>query len=154
MNTLVIVLLSILAWQLVVAVVCLVTNENETITMRTAIGFWLLPIALVDIVCKYVFLATGRRYNLYQFFGVVEGQSTPYNGWCHNFYMTPKTASKFARLYGKDEAVKENYSIRLLREGKEFKSAPYKQEILTEKKLEQGFGGYSVDWFKKFLNRA
>lgn len=39
MNTLVIVLLSILAWQLVVAIVCFVTNENETIVMRTAIGF-------------------------------------------------------------------------------------------------------------------
>lgn len=154
MNTLVIVLLSILVWQLVVAVVCLVTNENETITMRTAIGFWLLPIALVSIVYKYVALMVSRRYNLYQFFGKVEGQTTPYNGWCHNFYMTSKTASKFARLYGKDEAVKENYSIRLLREGKEFKSAPYKQEILTEKKLEQGISGFSADWFKKFLNRA
>lgn len=76
MNTLVIALLSILAWQLVVAIVCFVTNENETIVMRTAIGFWLLPIALVDIVYKCVSLMVGRRYNLYQFFGVVEGQST------------------------------------------------------------------------------
>lgn len=154
MNTLVIVLLSILAWQLVVAIVCLITNEDETITMRTAIGFWLLPIALISIVYKYVVLMISRRYNLYQFFGVVEGQTTPYGGWCQNFYMTPKTASKFARLYEKDETVKENYSIRLLREGKEFKSAPYKQEILTDKKLEQGFGGYSADWLKKFLDRA
>lgn len=154
MNTLVIALLSILAWQLVVAIVCFVTNENETIVMRTAIGFWLLPIALVDIVYKCVSLMVGRRYNLYQFFGVVEGRTNAYDGWCHNFYMTPKTASKFARLYGKDETVKENYSIRLLREGKEFKSAPYKQEILTDKKLEQGFGGYSADWLKKFLDRA
>ena len=154
MNTLIIVLLSILAWQLVVAIVCFVTNENETIVMRTAIGFWLLPIALVDIVYKCVSLMVGRRYNLYQFFGVVEGQSTYLNGWCHNFYMTPKTASKFARLYGKDEDIKENYSIRLLREGKEFKSAPYKQEILTDQKLEQGFSGYSADWLKKFLDRA
>lgn len=149
MNTLIIVLLSILAWQLVVTIVCFVTDENETIVMRTAIGFWLLPITLVGIICKYISLMVGRRYNLYQFFGVVEG-----HGWCHNFYMTPKTASKFARLYGKDETVKENYSIRLLREGKEFKSAPYKQEILTDKKLEQGFGGYSADWLKKFLDRA
>lgn len=154
MNTLVIVLLSILAWQLVVAIVCFVTNENETIVMRTAIGFWLLPIALVDIVYKCVSLMVGRRYNLYQFFGVVEGRTNAYNGWYHNFYMTPKTASKFARLYGKDEPIKENYSIRLLREGKEFKSAPYKREILTDKKLEQGFDGCSVDWLKKFLDRA
>lgn len=80
MNTLVIVLLSILAWQLVVAIVCLVTNEDETITMRTAIGFWLLPIAFVSIVYKYVVLMISRRYNLYQFFGVVEGQTTPYGG--------------------------------------------------------------------------
>ena len=154
MNTLVIVLLSILAWQLVVAIVCFVTNENETITMRTAIGFWLLPIALVKIVYKYISLMISRRYNLYQFFGVVEGQTNTYNGWCHNFYMTPKTASKFARLYKKDETIKENYSIRLLREGKEFKSTPYKREILTDKKLEQGFDGYSADWLKKFLDRA
>ena len=154
MDTLVIVLLSILAWQLVVTIVCFVTNENETITIRTAIGFWLLPIALVDTVYKCVSLMVSRRYNLYQFFGVVEGQSTYLNGWCHNFYMTTKTASKFARLYEEDETIKENYSIRLLREGKEFKSAPYKREILTDKKLEQGFDSYSADWLKKFLDRA
>ena len=41
MNTLVIVLLSILAWQLVVAIVCFASDENETITIYTAIGFWL-----------------------------------------------------------------------------------------------------------------
>lgn len=154
MNTLVIVLLSILAWQLVVAIVCLVTNEDETITMRTAIGFWLLPIALVSIVYKYVVLMISRRYNLYQFFGVVKGQTTPYGGWCQNFYMTPKTASKFARLYGKDETIKENYSIRLLREGKEFKSAPYKQEILTEKDLKNGTSGFTKKYLEKFLDRA
>lgn len=154
MNTLAIVLLSILAWQLVITLVCFITDEDETIVMRTAIGFWLLPIALVDIVYKYVSLMVSRRYNLYQFFGVVEGQFTYLNGWCHNFYMTPKTASKFARLYGKDEDVKENYSIRLLREGKEFKSAPYKREILTDKELEHGFDGCSADWLKKFLDRA
>lgn len=154
MNYLVVAVLAIIAWQLVVTVVCFITDEDETITMRMGIGFWLLPIALVHIVYKYVSLMVGRRYNLYQFFGVVEGQFTYLNGWCHNFYMTPKTASKFARLYGKDEDVKENYSIRLLREGKEFKSAPYKQEILTDQKLEQGFSGYSADWLKKFLDRA
>lgn len=55
---------------------------------------------------------------------------------------------------GKDEPIKENYSIRLLQEGKEFKSAPYKREILTDKELEQGFDGCSVDWLKKFLDRA
>ena len=154
MNTLVIVLLSILAWQLVVAIVCFASDENETITMHTAIGFWLLPIALIDIIYGYISLMVRRRYNLYQFFGIVDDKPTPYYGWCQNFYMTPKTASKFARLYGKNEVVKENYSIRLLREGKEFKSAPYKQEILTEKKLKQGLRGYSADWFKKFLDRA
>lgn len=154
MNYLVVAVLAIIAWQLVVTVVCFITDEDETITMRMGIGFWLLPITLVHIVYKYVSLMVGRRYNLYQFFGVVEGQFTYLNGWCHNFYMTPKTASKFARLYGKDEDVKENYSIRLLREGKEFKSAPYKQEILTDQKLEQGFSGYSADWLKKFLDRA
>lgn len=154
MNYLVVAVLAIIAWQLVVTVVCFITDEDETITTRMGIGFWLLPITLVHIVYKYVSLMVGRRYNLYQFFGVVEGQFTYLNGWCHNFYMTPKTASKFARLYGKDEDVKENYSIRLLREGKEFKSAPYKQEILTDQKLEQGFSGYSADWLKKFLDRA
>lgn len=39
MNTLVIVLLSILAWQLVVAIVCFASDENETITIHTAIGY-------------------------------------------------------------------------------------------------------------------
>lgn len=147
-------LLGFLACYVLASLLFFLYDEYDVEAMRTAIGFWLLPIALVSIVYKYVVLMISRRYNLYQFFGVVEGQTTPYGGWCQNFYMTPKTVSKFARLYGKDEAVKENYSIRLLREGKEFKSAPYKQEILTDKKLEQGFGGYSADWLKKFLDRA
>lgn len=152
MNTLVIVLLSILAWQLVVAVVCFVSNENETITMRTAIGFWLLPIMIIDFMYKKIHLAISRKYNCYQFFSVI-GDS-PYSGWVNNYYMTPKTASKFARLYGKDEEVKENYSIRLLREGKEFKSAPYKQEILTEKDLVNGTSSFTKKYFEKFLDRA
>lgn len=144
MNYLVVAVLAIIAWQLVVTIMCFITDEDE---MRTAIGFWLLPIALIY---KCVSLMVSRRYNLYQFFGVVEGRVADYDGWYHNFYMTPKTA----RVYGKDEPIKENYSIRLLQEGKEFKSAPYKREILTDKELEQGFDGCSVDWLKKFLDRA
>lgn len=87
MNTLVIVLLSILAWQLVVAIVHFASDENETITIRTAIGFWLLPIAFIDIIYEYISLMVCRRYNLYQFFGIVDGKPTPYYGWCQNFYI-------------------------------------------------------------------
>lgn len=149
MNTLVIVLLSILAWQLVVTVVCVLSNENEEITMRTAIGFWLLPIMIFDFMYKKIHLVISRKYNCYQFFSVIG--DNPFNGWVNNYYMTPKTASKFARLYGKDEEVKENYSIRLLREGKEFKSAPYKQEILTEENLINGKTGLPKEYLQKFL---
>lgn len=151
MNTLTIILLSILVWQLAVTIIYFVTNGNENATIRMSVGFWLLPITFIHFIYKRVILKVSRRYNLYQFFGVVENQTTPYKGWCHNFYMTPKTANKFIRVYGKDETVKENYSIRLLRKGKEFKSAPCKQEILTKQKLEQGFHGYSADWFKNFF---
>lgn len=151
MNTLLIAALSILFWQLVVTLVYVISDENEEITMRTAIGFWLLPIMLFSFIYRKTRLMLSRKYNLYQFFSIIDG--SPYNGWVNNYYMTPKTASKFARVYNKDEEVKENYSIRLLKEGKEFKSVLYRQEILTWEDIENGTSSFPKNYLAKFLNR-
>lgn len=76
--------------------------------------------------------------------GKIDG-SNYYEGWLFNYYMTPKTALKFERLFYKDEKVTKDYSIRLLREGKEFKSAPFRNEIITIKDLNK----FSIKFFQK-----
>lgn len=128
-------ILGIIFWQFVILLVDILTNENETIVMRTSCCLLLSFVALFELVWKYLKLWSSRKYDLYQFFGKVDG--SPYRGWLYNYYMTPKTALKFERLFYKDEEVTKDYSIRLLREGKEFKSAPFKNEILKIKNLDK-----------------
>jgi hypothetical protein len=66
--------------------------------------------------------------------------------------MTPKTASKFARVYPSRIAnVEEPFSIRLVTEGKNFKSLPDKYRIITDNKIEQGFPGFTKDYLENFL---
>lgn len=136
-------ILGIILWQFIIALVDVLTNENETIVIRTACCILIPFIALFDLVWKHLKLWNSRKYDLYQFFGKVD--ATPYGGWINNYYMTPKTALKFERLFYKDEKVTKDYSIRLLREGKEFKSAPFKNEIITIKDLNK----FSVKFFQK-----
>lgn len=125
-------ILGIILWQFIIVLVNVLTNENEIIVMRTACCVLIPFIALFDLVWKHLKLWNSRKYDLYQFFGKVD---IGYNGWLYNYYMTPKTALKFERLFYKDEKVTKDYSIRLLQEGKEFKSAPFKNEIITIKDL-------------------
>jgi hypothetical protein len=49
MNYLVVAVLAIIAWQLVVTIMCFITDEDETIVMRTAIGFCLLRLLTLFI---------------------------------------------------------------------------------------------------------
>lgn len=138
------IILGIIFWQFIILLVNVITNENETIVIRTACCILIPFIALFDLIWKYLKLWNSRKYNLYQFFGKIDG-SNYYEGWLFNYYMTPKTALKFERLFYKDEKVTKDYSIRLLQEGKEFKSAPFRNEIITIKDLNK----FSIKFFQK-----
>lgn len=82
-------ILGIIFWQFIILLVNVITNENETIVIRTACCILIPFIALFDLIWKYLKLWNSRKYNLYQFFGKIDG-SNYYEGWLFNYYMTPK----------------------------------------------------------------
>lgn len=148
---LIIAILSILFWQLIVTVFYVISKENDKVAVYTGIGFWLLPLYIISFIYKKTMLYKSRRYNCYRFFGQIKENQIIENNWIGNYYMTPKLANKFRYVYTRNEKVKESYSIQLLREGKDFKSAPHNEEIITKDKIKNGFAGMTYDYFKKFL---
>lgn len=155
MNYLVVAVLAIIAWQLVVTIACFITNEKENIVIPLSVGVWFLLINIVGItIVKIKLIISKRRYNIYQVFGDVKRTTNYMEGCITSYYMTPKLANKFARVYAKDEEVHESYSIRLSKEGKDFKAVPWKSDILKEKDLITGTKGLSADFLKKFLKRG
>ena len=153
MKILLLIGLGMLIWQFLVFMVLVISGEDEEKTLYSAIGvFGLVCICLRPIIEKVSLLAA-RKYNLYQFYGKISESTwdTKADKFITSFYMTAKTASQFAPIE-KGGDLKQDYCVRLLREGKEFKSAPYKGDILTQEKINQGCGdhGFSKDFLAKF----
>ena len=153
MKVLLLIGLGMLIWQFLVFIVLVISGEDEDAILYSAIGvFGLVCICLRPIV-KKVSLLAARKYNLYQFYGKISESKmdSKADKFITSFFMTAKIASQFAPIE-KDGDLNQDYCVRLLREGKEFKSAPYKHDILTQKKIAQGCGehGYSKDFLAKF----
>ena len=145
------IILTIICWQLICVIVDIITNDHQECVGLFAFGIWIPIIFFIAFVVKKVKLFSSRKYNYYQLFGNISSTANSMGGWLVNKYMTKVVADKyFARQFDKDEPVTESYSIRLLRNGKEFKSAPYASDILTADKIEQGDRELSADLFKKF----
>ena len=137
-------IVSIAIWQLATWIFYLVT-EHEEKTITFACCLW-TPLALaLHWAYNKILLLQSRKYNIYQFFGKDKQ-------WVYNFYITPKDAEKFKQC-PKDEEPAEEYCIRLLREGKEFKSSVYKREILTIDKdgLVRSQAGFEHKYFEKYF---
>lgn len=139
-------IIAILVWQLITTIVYFASGEKEETVAITGMGVWAGLIILLGIIIRSIKLACSRKYNLYQFYGECT-KAKEYTGWIGNFYMTPKVAAKF-RMFTEEKPA---YSIKLLRTGSEFKSAPHKREIITEKKLRDGFSTMPKDFVAKFL---
>ena len=139
-------IIAVLAWQLLTVLVCILSKENEELTLNFAFGIWGIIIGFgFGWIVRKIRLLACRKYNAYQFF---DGKKY----YIETYYMTPKTASKFARVYPSRLAnVEEPFSIRLAREGKEFKSLPDKYRIITDKKIEQGLPNLHKEYLKNFL---
>ena len=153
MKILLLICLGMLIWQFLVFMVLIISGEDEDAILYSAIGvFGLVCICLRPIV-KKVSLLIARKYNLYQFYGKVSESKmdSKADKFIKSFFMTAKTASQFAPIE-KGGEIKQDYSVRLLKEGKEFKSAPYKGDILTQEKIDNGCGdhGFSKDFLAKF----
>ena len=48
MNTIAIIILTIMAWQLIYVIAVNLTNDNETVTSVIGGGFWLIPIIIIN----------------------------------------------------------------------------------------------------------
>ena len=146
MTILITVILTLLAWQLATWIFYLVTDHEEN-TIIFACFLW-TPIALLArFVVRRIALWRCRKYNCYQFFGKDAK-------WIYNFYLTAKDAEKF-KQHSKFEDPNKEYYIRLLREGKEFKSTPCKSDILTL--TENGVKsprGFDTEYLNKFLKNS
>lgn len=146
MEYVVTVIVAILAWQLVTTIAYFVSGEKEDIAALTGMGIWALLLNGFGVIYRSIQLACSRKYNCYQFYAQCD-QAKSFNGWIGNYFMTPKLAERF-RVYTDENP---NYSIKLLRTGKEFKSTPPKYEIITEDSLRDGFPGMSPEFLAKFL---
>jgi hypothetical protein len=133
----------------------MVDDDQEKVGIF-AFGVWIPVCYLIQFVYSKINLLLHRKYNCYQLFGEIKTDRNFIHSWVTNVYMTKEVANKyFIRHFEKDTEVNLSYSIRLLREGKDFKSTPYKSEILTADKIENGgksFNGLAVtsDFLKKF----
>lgn len=131
--------LTVVVMWLVNFIVVVATDENEDIIYPFVCGIWYyITLVVVAIGNKCYKSYCKRKFNLYDFYGKDEK-------WVVSLCMTPKTATLF-RTEGE-------FSIKLIRMGKDFKSAPYRQNILTKKKMEKNFhtSGFKAEYFKRFL---
>ena len=147
MDYVIVAVIAILAWQLIATIVYFASGEKEDAAALTGMGLWALLLNGFGVIYRSIRLTCSRKYNCYQFYGDCKGNHATYNGWIGNYFMTPKLAERF-RGYTEENP---NYSIKLLRTGKEFKSTPPKYEIITEDSLRDGFPGMSPDFLAKFL---
>ena len=139
-------IIAVLAWQLLTVLVCILSKENEELTLNFAFGIWGIVIGFgFGWIIRKIRLLACRKYNAYQLF----------DGKMHcigTYYMTPKIANKFSSVYEYRYAnINEPFSIRLMTEGKNFKSTPPKCGIITEEKLANGFDGLDAEYLKNFL---
>lgn len=149
MNYILTAIIAIVAWQLVTTIVYFLSGEKEEAVAATGMGVWAGFIILANFAFRKIQLAISRKYNLYQFYGK-NTNSNSYNGWCGNYFMTPKMAERF-RVRVDDNT---EHSIKLLRTGKEFKSTPPKKEIITEKSLETGCGCMTPAMLQKYFKEG
>lgn len=143
-------LAGIILWQFIITILCQF-NLSEDALLGIAICFWVVPIKVINRILSKITLAASRRYNCYLFYGDVSKSKLDNKADCAytNFYMTPKAAAEFKQV--SRDAAPESWSIRILREGKEFKSAPHKTDILTIQDIAKGKNGYTPEFLSKFL---
>lgn len=150
MNNIFTIILTIVAWQLICLIVDLITDDNFEKVGVFAFGIWIPVCFFVAFIIRKAKLWMSRKYNYYQLFGNLSGSNSR-GGWLTNVYMTKAVADKyFIRQFEKDEEITSSYSIRLLREGKYFKSAPNKSDILTAEKIENGMQAFDAAFFERF----
>lgn len=104
----------ILLWQLICFITLWISNENDEAQAYVSCGVFLVVENLfMKFIGRPIYLLYCRKYNLYNFYPSLTSK-----------YMTQKCASQFKTK------TDGEYYITLIREGKDFKSAPYKEDII------------------------
>lgn len=120
----------ILFWQLICFITLWISNEDEDVQAYVSCGVFLLLFnCFVKFIVRPINLMANRKYNRYQFY--TNKDKEPFN-WVHNYYMTKKYASNF------NFDANKGFYIKLLQEGKDFKSAPYKEDIIKDGEKPRG----------------
>lgn len=146
MNYLLTAVIAIVAWQLVTAIAYFVSGQKTNVAAVTGMGVWSLVTMLVSPLYGKIKLHSSRKYNCYEFYEQPKN-TNPQSGWIGNYYMTPRFAAKM-RAYTE---VQPEYSIKLIREGRNFKSTPPKFAIINNKTLANGKSPISADTIQKFI---
>lgn len=145
-------ILGMVFMQLLATIAWVVWDDDDK-TVIVSCGAWVWIFRQAGKVVGSIMLWWLRRnYKLYQVFMRVDN-NRGMSGWLGNFYMTEKCVAEFARVLDKDEEP-QNYSIRLLREGKELKTVPHKWELTKTKEDFQTFygtHGVAQEYGKKFF---
>lgn len=152
MTILTTIILTILIYEAINFVVFVATDENENVLVILSTGIWYVVAGLVIAIGKKIALARARKtYKYYQFFGKVSESKmeNQCDKWLQNYYMTDEVAKQFKQAR-KGEKITEDYSIRLVREGKEIKTIPMASEILTSNKVKNGTPGMTANFLDNF----
>jgi len=147
--TIITIIASILAYQLLTTLIFIISDENDDVLVMFACGPWKYVAMFICTVIGRIRLSMYRKYNVYAFYGKYSENKLKH--WLTNYYMTPEVAAQFKQVAKDDVPV--DYCIRLIRVGKEFKSIPMKEEILTQEKIDAGVPGMSSEFFKKFMKQ-
>ena len=142
------VILGILIWQTFVTIFYFVYNESEKF-YALSLGIW-APIlfAAITVIEKFCFWNYKKYYNLYEM----------YNENLHhidNQYIRKSHTKYFKNVYEKGEQVTKPYSIRLLKEGKEFEFYPPVTMQLSLKVIKKGreSGMYTKEYLSNFMKK-
>jgi len=150
-TTIITIITSILAYQLLTTLIFIISDENDDVLVTVSCGPWKYVAMFVCAVIGRIRLHMHRKYNVYAFYGKCSESKwdSKSDKWITNYYMTPEIAAQFRQVAKNDVPV--DYCIKLIRVGKEFKSIPMKEEILTQERIDAGVPGMSVEFFKKFM---
>ena len=151
MNIFITIILTIVIYELINFIAYMASGEKEDVIVITSTGIWYVIWGIIVAIGNKILLLNSRKYNLYLFYGKVSESKREdcLDKRINCYYMTPKIASQF-KVIEKDEIPTEDFCIQLRKTGKEFKSYPYKSEILTQKDIDNGIRGMSAEFLKKF----
>ena len=154
MTILQIIILTILAQQIVCAIVYFASGEKEEITAIVSFGFVYIMVAAVALLIRFIALHYYRKnYEYCQLYGEIKEGKNIVHSWISNYYIQKKILDKFHTVVNEDDDITQSYSIRIIRPDKPFKHIPQKSERITNNHLKNKRSVYGMyySYLQKFL---